>query len=119
MNKTCTDTLDLFGDLPAPAGPRKKAVDPKACPISYHRNDEAVFSRPERDFNPEEWKAMHALMHEGIPNVWAAHFVLFEGVRSVEQFLAFEPDEQWGTDSLFRLNKRKSMVRDNYGNANR
>ena len=59
---------------------------------------------------------MHALMHEGIPNVWAVHFVLFEGVRSVEQFLAFEPDEQ---ESLFRLNKRKSMVRKSYGNANR
>lgn len=113
MKNACTDTLDLFGDIPSPAGPRKP-VDPKASPISYHRNDEEVLSRPERDLNAEEWKAMKILMAYGISNVWSAHFVLFEGVRSIEQFLAFVPNEQWGADTLFRLNKRKAMVKANY-----
>ena len=109
--KTCNDTFDLFGDLPSPEATKKK-VDPKACPISYLRNDEELFSRPERNLEQEEWDAIHELCHAGVSNVWAAHFVLFEGVRSVEQFLAFEPDEQWGTDSLFRLDRRKSIVRE-------
>ncbi len=113
MKNACTDTLDLFGDIPSPAGPRKP-VDPKASPISYHRNDEEVRSRPERDLNPEEWEGMKILMAYGMPNVWAAHFVLFEGVRSIDQFLAFVPNEQWGADTRFRLDKRKAMVRAKY-----
>lgn len=111
---TYSDNFDLFGEAPQQPAKRKKPIDPKASPISYHRNDEELFSRPERDLNAEEWEGLKILMAYGISNVWAAHFVLFEGVRSIEQFLAFVPNEQWGSDTLFRLEKRKGMVRATY-----
>ncbi|WP_157673544.1 hypothetical protein [Endozoicomonas ascidiicola] len=113
MATITNNNLDLFGDLPTPPAGKKK-VDPKACPVSYLKNDEVMFSRPDRNLNQDEWDAIHDLTRVGISAVWAAHFVLFEGVRTVAQFLAFEPDEQWGTDSVFRLNKRKAMVRETW-----
>lgn len=103
------DNMDLFGDIPSPAAPKVK-VDPDACPISYIRNDDELFSRPGRTLEDDEWQAVNKLMGAGMASVWAAHFVLFENVRTIEQFCDFQPNEEWGSNSIFRLSKRKKIV---------
>ncbi|WP_163371037.1 hypothetical protein [Endozoicomonas acroporae] len=79
--------------------------------IHYLTVSEAIWSRESKSLTDEEAKSIRSL-EPILGNIWAAHFVLFENVHTVEQLKSFKPDHRWDREHIAKLKGKMQIAAD-------